>query len=246
MLVWDDDKDDYVELVGEKLGAVEVALHEKNPLKAILAGQSEECKFVWEVTKNILLYCARKVPEITTDYKLIDKAMVWGYNWELGPFQMWDDIGVPESIERMKKEGETIPQWILDRLNEGNGRFHEGTDIEAPYVIINSSKNKVIRENKDAALVDIGDDVLCLDFNTKENTITDKVMDMMHEAVFETERNYKGLVIGNEGKNFSTGANLTIIANLALEKDRVDLEQFVEESDSKRLIWHLNIVKILL
>ena len=61
MLVWDDDKDDYVELVGERLGAVEVALLEKNPLKAILAGQSEECKFVWEITKNILLYCARKV-----------------------------------------------------------------------------------------------------------------------------------------------------------------------------------------
>lgn len=228
MLVWDDDKDDYVELVGENLEAVEAARQEKNPLKAILAGESEECKFVWEITKNILLYSARKVPEITIDYKLIDKAMFWGYNWELGPFQMWDVIGVQESIERMKKEGETIPQWVLDRLDEGKDRFHEENDVEVPYVIINSSKNKVIRENKDAALIDIGDDVLCLDFNTKGNTITDKVMDIMHEAVKETERNYKGLVIGNEGKNFSIGANLMMISNLALKKDQAALEQLVD------------------
>jgi len=227
-LVWDDDKEDYIELVGEKLEAVEAALKEENSLKAILAGESKECKFVWEVTKNILLYSARKVPEITVDYKLIDSAMFWGYNWELGPFQMWDAIGVNESIERMKSEGETIPQWVMDRLDEGKSRFYEGNYAQAPYVIINSSENKVIRENKDAALIDIGDSVLCLDFKTKGNTITEKVMDMMHEAVFETERNYKGLVIGNEGKNFSTGANLMMIANFALKKDWAALEQLVD------------------
>ena len=227
-LVWDDNKEDYVELVSKKLEAVESALKEKDPLKAILSGESEECKFVWEVTKNILIYSARKVPEITDDYKLIDKAMFWGYNWELGPFQMWDAIGVEESIERMKEEGETIPQWILDRLSVGKSKFYDGNDIEVPYVILNSSKNMVVKENKDATLIDIGDNVLCLDFKTKGNTITDKVMDMIHEAVEETERNYKGLVIGNESKNFSAGANLMMINKFALEKDWAALERLVD------------------
>ena len=228
VLVWDNNKEDYVELVREKLEVIEKALKEKDPLKAILSGESEESKFVWEVTKNILLYSAKKVPEITADYKLIDNAMRWGYNWELGPFQLWDAIGVEDSIERMKKDGETIPQWVLDRLNQGKSNFYDGNDVEVPYVILNSPKNKIVRENDDAALIDIGDNVLSLNFKTKGNTITDKVMDMMHQSVEETERNYKGLVIGNESKNFSAGANLMLIGKYASEKNWVALDQLVD------------------
>lgn len=235
-LVWNDEKQDYVELVNVKVDAIEAALQEKDPLKAIINGESEESKFVWEVTKNVLLYSARKVSEITDDYKLIDKAMFWGYNWELGPFQLWDSIGVEESIERMKKEGETIPQWVLDRINEGKNKFYSGNDIEAHYVKLTSLKNKIIKENKDAALIDIGDDVLCLQFKSKGNTITDDVMDIMYEAVEETEKNYKGLVIGNESKNFSAGANLALINKLALEENWKGLDNLVDKFQKSNMM----------
>ncbi|MBS7528658.1 enoyl-CoA hydratase/isomerase family protein [Fusibacter paucivorans] len=228
-LVWDEGTQDYVALENVKVDAIGEALQSKDPLKAIINGSSEENKFVWEITKNVLLYSARRVPEITTDYRLIDKAMVWGYNWALGPFQMWDSIGVEDAVERMEKEGETIPQWVLERIKEGNTKFYSGNDIDVQYTHLSSSKNKVVRENSDAALIDIGDDVLCLQFKSKGNTITDDVMTIIYEAVEETEKNYKGLVIGNESKNFSAGANLVLISQLAREENWKGLEAVVDK-----------------
>ncbi|QZY54005.1 3-hydroxyacyl-CoA dehydrogenase/enoyl-CoA hydratase family protein [Crassaminicella profunda] len=228
-LVWDIEKEEYVPLSKEKIEAVEKAKKESNKLAAVVFGEEEENKFLWEVIKNVLLYSAEKVPQIADDYKEIDNAIMWGFNWKLGPFAIWDAIGFEKSVKRMKEEGEKIPSWIEERLKSKNNKFYDEDNFETPYIVISSSKNKVIKEKKNVALVDVGEGVACLQFKTKGNTITDEVMDMMHLAVEEVEKNYNGLIIGNQGKNFSAGANLMLVGKLATDKNWKALEDMVDK-----------------
>ncbi len=234
-LVWDIEKEEYIPLVKEKVEAVEEALKSANKYETLVYGGREENKFVWEAIKNVLLYSAGKVPEIADDYREIDNAIMWGFNWELGPFAIWDSIGFEKSVGRMKAEGETIPGWIEERLASGQTKFYDESSLETPYITITSAENKTVRANKDAALVDIGDGVLCLQFKSKGNTVTDEVMDMMYEAVEEAEKNYRGLVIGNQSKNFSAGANLMLVSKLASEKKWKELEDMVSKFQSANM-----------
>ncbi|SHJ88138.1 3-hydroxyacyl-CoA dehydrogenase/enoyl-CoA hydratase family protein [Paramaledivibacter caminithermalis] len=229
ILVWDRQKKEYVALVKEKLEAINEALKSSNKYETLVYGKREENKFAWEAIKNVLLYSARKIPEITDNYKEIDNAMMWGFNWELGPFAIWDAIGLKKSVSRMKKEGEVIPEWIEERLAANKVKFYDEVDFETPYITISSPKNNIVKDNGHAALVDIGDDVLCLQFKTKGNTITDEVMDMIYDAVEEVQKNYKGLVIGNQSKNFSAGANLMLVGKLASDKKWNELEDMVNK-----------------
>lgn len=227
-LVWDVKKGDYVPVIKEKVEAVEKAIKEENKLKAIVFGEAEENKFAWELIKNVLLYSARKIPEIAEDYREIDNAMMWGFNWEIGPFSIWDAIGFEESIKRMKQEGEDIPKWIQERLDNGKFKFYDSNKLDMPYIIISSTKNLVVKENNGAALVDIGGGVACLQFKTKGNTITNDVIEMINLAVEEVEENYKGLVIGNQSKNFSPGANLADIGKWISNKEWKSIENMCD------------------
>lgn len=234
-LVWDTQKEEYVPFVKEKVEAAQEALKSANKYETLVYGEREENKFAWEAIKNVLLYSARKVPEIADDYREIDNAMMWGFNWELGPFAIWDAIGLKKSVEKMKEEGEAIPEWIEEKLATDKVKFYDEADFEAPYITIASPQNKVVKDNGHAALVDIGDGALCLQFKTKGNTVTDEVMDMMYEAVEEAQKNYKGLVIGNQSKNFSAGANLMLVGKLASEKKWNELEDMVNKFQSANM-----------
>ncbi|KOA18615.1 putative 3-hydroxyacyl-CoA dehydrogenase [Clostridium homopropionicum DSM 5847] len=227
-LVWDVKKEDYVPVIKDKVEAIEKAMQEDNKLKALVFGETEENKFAWELIKNVLLYSARKVPEIADDYREIDNAMMWGFNWEFGPFAIWDTIGFQESIKRMKQEGDNIPKWIQERLDNGKFKFYDSNKFDIPYILISSPKNLVVKENKGAALVDIGEEVACLQFKTKGNTITDDVIEMINLAVEEVEESYKGLVIGNQSKNFSSGANLADIEKWISNKEWKSIENMCD------------------
>ncbi|GAA0181438.1 3-hydroxyacyl-CoA dehydrogenase/enoyl-CoA hydratase family protein [Clostridium sediminicola] len=235
-LVWDYNKEEYVPLVKEKIEAIDNVKKEANKLKALVFGEAEENKFVWNVIKNILLYSARNIPEIADDYKDVDNAMMWGYNWTKGPFAVWDEIGFEESVKKMKQEGETIPAWIEERLANGQTKFYNESSLETPYITISAPKNNVIKENEGGALVDIGDGVLCLQFKSKSNAITDELIDMMYAAVEEVERNYKGLVIGNQSKNFSVGANLMKVAGLAGDKKWNEIMTFADKLQKANML----------
>ena len=227
-LVWDVKKEDYVLIVKEKIEAVEKAMQEENKLQALVFGETEENKFAWELIKNVLLYSAKKVPEIADDYREIDNAMMWGFNWELGPFAIWDAIGLEKSVNRMKQEGEIIPKWIEERLDNGQIKFYDSNKLDTPYIIISSHKNLIIKGNKGANLVDIGGGVACLQFKTKGNTITNDVIEMINLSVEEVEANYKGLVIGNQNKNFSPGANLADIGKWVTNKEWESIENMCD------------------
>jgi 3-hydroxyacyl-CoA dehydrogenase len=160
---------------------VKQALGSGNKYEAIVYGDARENRFAWECLKGALLYSAAKVPEIADDFRLIDKAMVWGYNWEKGPFAIWDEIGLVRSVARMKAEGDRVPEWIEEKLAKGDTRFYKAQQEKSPYIRLGDSP--AVAQNGAARLSDIGDGVACLEFTSKGNTIDADTMDMFDEAL---------------------------------------------------------------
>jgi 3-hydroxyacyl-CoA dehydrogenase len=207
-------------------------------LQALVYSEDRAGRFAWNALKRMLLYCAAKVPEIADDILSVDRAMRWGYNWELGPFETWDAIGLKKSVERMAKEGETIPHDVDRMLKSGKERFYEKRrgklyyfDLqkadyekieEKPQIILLPSikdRKRLIKSNAGASLVDMRDGVACLEFHSPNNVINDDVIQMINESVAEVEDNFEGLVIGNQGANFCVGANLKQIYPAAINRD---------------------------
>lgn len=225
---WDYHQKKYNLMTHEAVPAVEAALQQKTPperIQHIVWGKDEESQFAWDNVKSCLLYTAEIAQEIASSYQEIDNAMRWGYNWAMGPFEMWDAIGFEKSIERMQKEGEHVPNWVLDRLNSCQTQFYQGQEQQAPYIHLSSSSYQVIKENADAVLLDLNDGVACLSFRSKGSTVTDGVTDLIAEStIIIEEGDYQGLLIGNQNKNFCVGANLMHIYTLAQEKRWDELE----------------------
>lgn len=228
-LVWDKDKKEYVEFEKPIIDAVTEAKRSDNKLRTMVYGDSKENKFVWEIMRNILLYSAEKATEITDDYRKIDDAMRWGYNWNLGPFQLWDEIGLEKSVDLMKEEGIEIPQWIEERIVDGKTKFYDQAESHKDFIQLNSDENKVIFEKEDGKLIDLGDGVVCFKITSKGNSITDGVLEALSESLKIAKKDYKGLVIGNEGGNFSVGANLDDIGRLAKNEAWDELYDLVEK-----------------
>lgn len=199
--------------------------------------------FLWKTTSAVLLYAAHRIPEISDDIVNVDRAMRWGFNWQLGPFETWDAIGVEESVNRMRQEGRSIPPLVEKLLASGKKSFYERSNgttlyfdvktqqhvpLEAkPGLIILSSlkdRNKIIKKNAGASLIDIGDGVACLEFHSKMNAIGEDIIAMTGFAVQEVAKNFEGLVVGNEGENFSVGANIMLMLTAAQEGDWDELE----------------------
>jgi len=205
-------------------------------------------RFAWKTLKKMLLYCAAKIPEVADNILAIDQAMRWGFNWELGPFETWDAIGVRKSVEKMQAEGEKIPRNVEEMLAGGKERFYKQRDgrkayydftkatyvdiEERPEIILLPSlkeRKKVVRSNAGACLLDMGDGVVCLEYRTANNTIDDDVVRMINESLAEVEANFEGMVIGNQGVNFSPGADVKKIYGLIVNKDWKTLDQVAGE-----------------
>jgi 3-hydroxyacyl-CoA dehydrogenase len=193
--------------------------------------------------KKTLLYSAEKIPEVSDDIVNIDRAMKWGYNWELGPFEVWDAIGLKSSLKRMEKEGEKIPPFVDKLLGKGFTSFYEKKDgrtfyfdlgagqhqaiEEKPEIILLPSlkdRNKTVLSNAGASLIDLGDGVACLEFHSKMNTIGADTIQMMRDALKEVEEKFDGLVIGNQADNFSAGANLMLMLFEIQDENWDDIE----------------------
>lgn len=209
-LVWDWQAKQYVPKKGVKIPVVEEAMKGKNTrerLEKLVWDDSDAGRYTWESTKGFLLYSANRVPEIADDYKDIDRAMKWGYNWELGPFEIWDVIGVERSVQRMREEGDTIPQWVEDRLKAGKTTFYDCDPLDKRL----SARYPTVKEYGDSSLLDLGDGVLCMEIKTKGNAISEEFIAHLTDALdlVESQSCYLGLVLANAGNNFLTGADLT-------------------------------------
>ena len=171
-------------------------------LKFVLRQDDKAGALARHVVYNTLAYAARRVPEITDDYENVDRAMRWGFSHEMGPFELWDALGVRETAQAIEQYGLALPDWV-----RGVAAFRPpdgGLKPAAPPV----------RENKGASLLDIGDGVLQLEFHTKMNTLDADIRAMIVESVEELERGaWTGMVIANDGADFCVGANLTAVSN---------------------------------
>ena len=215
----------------------------KAGLQKLVYSEDRAGQFAWKTMKRTLLYCAARVPEIADDVVGVDRAMRWGFNWELGPFETWDAIGLKKSVERMKQEGEKIPANVEKMLAAGKESFYETRNgrayyfdfakgdyvqiAEQPHMIVLSSlkeKTTPIKSNAGGSLIDMGDGVACLEIHSRNNAIDADVIQMLHDSVTEVENNFDGMVIGSQGVNFCVGADLRQVYPSAVNKDWKNLE----------------------
>jgi 3-hydroxyacyl-CoA dehydrogenase len=211
-------------------------------LRALTGGNDRVAQFLWPLLRDFFLYTVRVAPEISDRIVEIDRAMRWGFAFQLGPFEMWDALGVQQTIFRMKEEGCSVPEAIEDVTSfyePADSDGHPGTryfdlvtrgfqDLEPrPGVLVLSDLKRargVVRRNAGASLVNLGDGVLCLEYHSKMNSLGEDAVQMAMAAVEELGRGWEGLVIGNQGENFTVGANLMLVLMAAQEGEWDELD----------------------
>jgi 3-hydroxyacyl-CoA dehydrogenase len=212
-------------------------------IRKLLADKGPAGSFAWKVTARALAYAARRIPEITDDLDAIDDAMKWGYNWELGPFEVWDALGFNATLERMLADGLALPAWILDMKKKGATHFYRPGEVwdandgayvkrasdprVAPLAIVRKGEGPILK-NPGAQLWDLGGGIAGLSFTTKSNSIDADVITMIPQAVERAERDFRGLVIYNEGDHFCVGANLFAVVMAAQQKQWDGIRQMVK------------------
>lgn len=215
-------------------------------IRTLVWGKDRAAQFLWKTLSRTLRYAANRIPEIADTVVEVDRAMRWGFNWELGVFETWDAIGVERSVARMREEGLSTPPNVERMLEAGARSFYKtdkGEDFyfdfaaldykpvpKQPGVIILKSlkeQEKVIKKNAGASLIDLGDGIACVEFHSKMNAIGSDTVQMIRYALDEVERNFVGLVIGNQGQNFSVGANLMLLLLEAQEGNWEEIDLMV-------------------
>lgn len=206
--------------------------------------------FLWKLLRDLFLYSAERIPEIAPRVVEIDRAMRWGYGWRLGPFELWDALGLESVARRIEREGRTLPATITSMLAAGARSFYRPADaggiprteyfdfgrlayreIEPrPGILVLADLKRargVVEQNAGASLVDLGDGVLCAEFHSKMNALGEDAMRMVFAGLDQLARNFEALVIANEGEAFSAGANLTLLLLAAQEGEWDQIDYFL-------------------
>jgi len=197
-------------------------------LPVLLEGTDKAGDFYRKSFFGLFTYVTHRIPEITGELFRIDEAIKAGFGWETGVFESWDILGVENTLAKMKQAGYKPAVWVDEMLASGITSFYKSEhgrilfyDIPSrsykpvpgmeSFILLDSHREKTVWKNAGCSLVDIGDGVLNLEFHTKMNTIGGEIVQGIHKAIDTAEQGYRGLVIGNEGANFSAGANIGMI-----------------------------------
>ncbi len=209
----------------------------KERMKVLIGGKDKAGEFYRATFFGLFEYVSNRIPEITDDLYKIDAAMSSGFGWELGPFESWDVFGVEETMKAMQAAGLKTATWVSKMLEKGNKTFYrinkskkEYFDIasgnykavpgtESFILLDNIREQKPVWKNSGTTLHDIGDGILNLEFHTKMNSIGSEVLQGINTAIEIAEKDFRGLVISNEGQNFSAGANVGMIFMFAVEQE---------------------------
>jgi len=209
----------------------------RDRMKAYAKGTDRAGEFFRTSFFGLFEYVSDRIPEISDELYRIDDAMRAGFGWELGPFEVWDAIGVKEAVEGMKALGNEAAPWVHEMLAAGHTSFYQiengvkkyydipsktykavpGTD--AFIILDNIRPTSTIWKNSGTTITDLGDGIINLEFHTKMNTIGGDVIQGINKAIDLAEKDYRGLVIGNDGANFSAGANIGMVFMAAIEQE---------------------------
>lgn len=223
----------------ESTGKARKADRLADKLKAMVNTDDVAGNVAWAVTADTLIYSAKRIPEIADDVVSVDNAMKWGFGWDAGPFEVWDMIGVAESVERMKAEGREVPSWVTDMLESGRTSFYArneagvetywqrdggAAELSRPAGVIllkdvKVDEAKIVERTASATLVDLGDGVLGLEFHSKMNSLDELIFGQYEKALDKLDAGeFDALVVGNQdGKAFSAGANALMILMNAMQ-----------------------------
>ncbi|PTR01454.1 3-hydroxyacyl-CoA dehydrogenase [Mucilaginibacter yixingensis] len=218
----------------------------KDRLKILVGAKDKAGDFYRATFFALFAYSSNRIPEIADELYKIDAAMNAGFGWEMGPFETWDALGVAGTIKEMEAAGSIPAQWVYDMLASGAESFYKTEDGMRLYYDIQSKSykaipgtenyilldnirpTKTIWKNSGTTVTDIGDGILNLEFHTKMNTIGSEVIEGINKAITLAEESYRGLVVSNEGANFSAGANVGLILMLAVEQEFDELNMVVK------------------
>jgi len=213
-------------------------------IKSLFNSSDKAGQFYKAFHYSLFSYVSHRIPEISNELYRIDDAMKAGFGWEIGAFESWDIIGLPQTISKIKEAGFTISPWVNDMLNKGFTSFYKTENGNRYYYNINTNaytlipgskaflvmknfENQTIWKNKDCRAYHLGDDIVGLEWSTKMNSIGGEVLEGIQKSIAIAEEKYKGLVIANEGNNFSAGANVGMIFMLALEQDYDEIDMAI-------------------
>ena len=214
-------------------------LHER--LKILYGGKDKAGEFYRLFHHLLFAYVSNRVPEIADELYKIDDAIKAGFGWEIGAFESWDVLGVEKTLEKIKAKGLQVAPWLEEMLSNGftsfykieNGqrkfydrqsKSYQTIPGEGKFIILEKLEEKIVWKNSSCKLYDIGDDVLALRWNTKLNSIGGEVLEGINKSIAIAEENYKGVVLANNGDNFSAGANVGLIFMFAVEQEYDELD----------------------
>jgi len=236
----------------------------KQRLKMLVASKDKAGDFYRATLYPLFAYSSNRIPEISDELYKIDDAIKAGYGWELGPFDTWDALGAEATVKAMEAEGHRPAQWVYDMLSAGHISFYKVENGHRLYYDIPSKSYKVIpgteefilleniREsqtlwkNSGTTITDIGDGILNLEFHTKMNSIGGEVLEGINKAIDMAEKDYKGLVVSNEGANFSAGANVGMIFMMAVEQEYDELDFAIRQFQNTMMRIRYSSIPVVL
>ena len=214
--------------------------------EVLVKGKDKAGDFYRKSFSALFAYVSNRIPEISDELYKIDDAMKAGFGWEHGPFQIWDAIGVEKGIAMMKDEGYEPAAWVKEMLESGSDSFYtvkEGNTYyyniddkkqekvpgqDAFIILDNIRESKEVFKNSGVVVEDLGDGILNVEFRSKMNSIGGDVLDGINKAIDIAEKDYQGLVVANNGKNFSVGANIGMIFMMAVEQEYEELNMAIK------------------
>jgi 3-hydroxyacyl-CoA dehydrogenase len=214
----------------------------KDRLKFLSKAQDTAGVFFRKTMYNLFAYCSNRIPEISDELYRIDDAMRAGFGWELGPFQTWDVLGLKETVDAMKAEGLKVASWVEEMIADGKTSFYQLKNSKPVFynqknksydsipgsdsfiILDHIRENKTVWKNSGVTITDLGDGILNCEFHTKMNSIGGEVLQGINKAIDIAEKDYRGLVVGNQGANFSAGANIAMIFMMAVEQEYDEID----------------------
>jgi 3-hydroxyacyl-CoA dehydrogenase len=216
----------------------------KDRFKVLLAGKDKAGDFYRDAFYGLFQYASNRIPEISDELFRIDDAVCAGFGWELGPFETWDAVGVEKTVQAMEASGSKPNAWVYEMLAAGNKSFYKVEGGKRKYydipsksykaipgkeglIILENLSDNVVWKNAESKVTDLGDGILNFSWHSKSYTLGSSVIEGMNKAIDLAEKDFRGLVVGHQGPDFSLGANLGLVFMYAIDQDYDEIDFMV-------------------